>query len=269
MKTIENDLPASKLVKDQKIDKGPLFYTEHGKRYRITAHIRYDDQFVNGHNSFSITADISEGGRWSASGCCHEEVAKHFPELAPFIKWHLFDASGPMHYIANTVYHAGDKDYHGCKAGEPLAFDLAVKFNGFPMLWRGDQKFIKWLKEGHDVTDGEVIAIYHDDKTMKFGPKYTIGHYTAEKWHDCPFDTEAEALEFIASARLGYTIKSIATQWGEGKERDLDAARSCAVWPDATDEDLTAPGLEKRLVDRLPALILEFKTAMETLGFIY
>jgi hypothetical protein len=55
----------------------------------------------------------------------------------------------------------------------------------------------------------------------------------------------------------------------EGKARELDHARSSAVWPDATDEDLTAPGLEARLLARLPVLMVEFKNAVESLGLVY
>jgi len=56
---------------------------------------------------------------------------------------------------------------------------------------------------------------------------------------------------------------------GEGKERDLQAARNCAIWPDATDDDLIFPGLEGRLLNRLPGLMAEFKSVMESLGFVY
>lgn len=58
---------------------------------------------------------------------------------------------------------------------------------------------------------------------------------------------------------------------GEGKERDLAAARRCAVWPDAADEELCQerPQLEAALKARLPALLAEFKQAMLEIGFIY
>jgi hypothetical protein len=36
----------------------------------------------------------------------HEELAVVFPELAHLTKWHLVSTDGPMHYIANTTYHA-------------------------------------------------------------------------------------------------------------------------------------------------------------------
>lgn len=101
----------SALVKSQFKKYGPKVYAEGGEKYRITATVRYDDEFGNGHNSFSVTADIDcqdSRGRWvdDSGGCCHDEIAKHFPDLAPVIKWHLTISDGPMHYLANTVYHA-------------------------------------------------------------------------------------------------------------------------------------------------------------------
>lgn len=95
----------------------------------LVAHVRHDDCCGNGHNSFAITCDTydrdghhgepslvnSHGKRvWlSACGCQHDLVAKHFPELAPFIKWHLTATDGPLHYIANTLYWAqsGNVEY--------------------------------------------------------------------------------------------------------------------------------------------------------------
>lgn len=111
--TIEtSELPVSVLIRDQKKTFGPVFYAEGGTRYRITATARYDDQCGNGHNSFAITAEIDRktgNGRWEedSGGCCHEEVAKHFPQLAPLLKWHLTSSDGPMHYVANGLYWAG------------------------------------------------------------------------------------------------------------------------------------------------------------------
>ena len=69
-----------------------------------------------------------------------------------------------------------------------------------------------------------------------------------------------------AEGQPGYRIA-----WDEktAKESNLDHARSSAVWPDATDEDLLAPGLEERLQARLPRLMGEFKAAVESLGFVY
>jgi hypothetical protein len=153
-------LPASKLTKQQVKTYGPRFFSINGKRYRITVQARYDDSCGNGYNSFGLTATIdrqTKNGHWTdhAGGCCHNEIAKHFPELTPLIKWHLTSSNGPLHYVANTLY---------------------------------------WI--GLD---------------------------------------------------------------------NLEFARNCAVWPDATPEQIT----EQNLKARLPELLKEFRTTMESIGFIY
>lgn len=150
------------------------FFHENGTEYRITVKLRYDDECGNGHNTFSITADIDEktkNGKWrdDSGGCIHDEIVKHFPKYAPFIKWHLCSSDGPMYYIENTLYHV----------------------------------------EQHEP----------DAKTEK--------------------------------------------------SANLDHARSAAIWPEATDEELTAPDLKEKLLARLPGLMDEFCAAMESLGFVY
>jgi hypothetical protein len=56
---------------------------------------------------------------------------------------------------------------------------------------------------------------------------------------------------------------------GEGKVRALDSARSCAVWPEATDEELMADDIKDRLEARLPKLKEDFKADMVALGFVW
>jgi len=55
------------------------------------------------------------------------------------------------------------------------------------------------------------------------------------------------------------------------QQGNLNYARSTAVWPEATDEQLLLPriGLESMLKDRLPALLVEFKDAMLECGFVW
>lgn len=215
--------PDSTLTKRQTKTLGPRFYLEGGTKYRITAKVRYDDQCGNGHNSFSITGEIDRqaGGRWvdDACGCIHKEISKHFPELSPYIKWHLTDSGGPMHYLSNTQYHAGDRDCHGLRKGERR------------QIINGRTGRPSWKLCEHDL------------------PRYVDAD-------ECP--TKTATLRYVPWERVG-----------EGKERDLDAARRTAAWPDATDEQLTDPGLEERLKARLTALVDEFRQAVESLGFTF
>lgn len=139
-------------------------YQESGDQFSITAKIRYDDECGNGHNTFAITADIkrrSANGRWvwHSGGCCHDVIAKRFPEFAYLIKWHLCGSHEPMHYLANTLYHV--------------------------------------------------------------------------------------------------------------KEANYDHARSTAIWPNATDNQLADSDLEQCLIDRLPALMEAFQHDVAELGFVF
>lgn len=190
------EVPDSVLVKQQN-----KVYLHRGDDIVVEATVRWDDKCGNGHNSFSIVADVydrehmspcepcmrSANGKrlWlGACGCCHDIVRKYLPELAKYIKWHLVGSDMPLHYVENVTYLAGDKDCWGLAKGEVSE------------------------KSGHI---------------------------------------------------------------GEGKERELDGAREAAVWPDATDEQLSVPKdeLKQALLDRLPALMKEFKADVEELGFVY
>jgi uncharacterized protein Usg len=219
----------TKLVKKQVIERAKQ-YREDGHTYRIKVRIRHDDQCGNGHNTFSITGDIDEqlrNGRWReySGGCIHDEIANHFPELQPFIKWHLTSTDGPMHYVANTTYLAGDTDYNGLREGEKR--QLRNGRTGLP-VWEAV------------VLDGN-------------GEARTVPGFS---WFDAETAPEADG----------------DIQWrpvwieGEGKEPELEAARRTAIWPDATLEQLRD---KKALEARLPALMKEFRAAVESLGLVY
>lgn len=156
----------------------------YGKDAAMTVEIRFDDDCGNGHNTFAITAEVKRpmARDIEAVGCLHDDIARVFPELAPLIKWHLVSTDGPMHYIANTVFLAGDADCWGLRKGE----------------------------QGKHRT-------------------------------------------------------------GEGKARELESARAAACWPDAPDSILCADKatLTSALVDRLPALLADFESAVNDCGFLY
>lgn len=78
----------------------------------VVAHVRFDDECRNGHQSFAITGSVYEAGKphternMISCGCVHEPVAEAYPQLAEFIRWHLTSTDGPMHYAANGAYFA-------------------------------------------------------------------------------------------------------------------------------------------------------------------
>lgn len=84
-----------------------------GGRQRIRAKYGLDYEFGRRNNQaphFSVTCDIEQkrgNGRWdeSGGGAAHDMIAKYFPNLAPYIQWHLVAlGEGPMHYLANAKY---------------------------------------------------------------------------------------------------------------------------------------------------------------------
>lgn len=189
-------------------------YTEGRNKYAITAEVRFDDNCNNRHESFSITADIRENGREYMGGCCHDEIAQHFPEFAPLIKWHLTSTDGPMHYIANTMYHALE---HGATHA--------------------------WVYyEGEHALDPLGLS---DKKGERL----------------CGYLKSAQALK--AEGVPGYRI-----QWDNKtvKTANFDYARSAAIWPDATIEQLRD---KAALEARLPQLLADFKAAMIGAGFVW
>jgi len=243
----------------------------------INVKIRYDDNCGNGHNSFSITGDIfnsptSELDRYhEMGGCIHEEIIKYFPKLKKYIKWHLTSSDGPMHYLSNTLYNAGDKDHNGYHKGQVDSWEKKIKFGNFPILFSVNRDFQKWLEEvkaeGSNY-DFEVIGIDHKDRKT-YGTHYTFGGF-GETWYDCPFQTEEEAVSFLAALQsFDFKTVEVATSRSDGKERELDAARNSAVWPEATDKCLMSDNLKEALEARLPSLMNEFRRDMEELDFIF
>ena len=104
----------------------------------------------------------------------------------------------------------------------------------------------------------QVVSFAHEDRpgeSYKFAPHYTFAGF-GEKWHECPFRDKEEADQMAAALNsCRVTFQREAVEFSEGKERELDAARRVAIWPEATDEELTAPDLKGRLEARLPALL--------------
>lgn len=225
-----------------KSQKKKMFF--HGADESMIVTIRYDDECGNGHNTFSITAEIygderipgetsitvpgKKTRRWMQScGCLHDEIIKKFPELAKYIKFHLCSTDGPMHYVANTIYHASDKDCWGLRKGEKRQ----IKRGGIEPAW-----ILSTMVDG-EVRCAEVDGV----------EKYAHGHEQPP--------AVAENLFYAPWYQIG-----------KGKEPDIEAARHCAIWPDATPEQLTD---KDALTARLPELMAEFQAAVIELGFTY
>lgn len=149
-----------------------LKYTETRiyKGYKVDVKVRLSDDCRNGHADFAITADIYEKNKydywkWTAGGCCHEEIAVVFPELRPFIALHLSDAKGaPMYAQGNGFYHLRnsskkltmeylritDIEYNRFfhEAEDQLYFTYLLQTMGIPERWMQEaQAAIKQLEQ--------------------------------------------------------------------------------------------------------------------------
>lgn len=237
--------------------------------------IRFDDSCKNGHNTFSITGeagDIKDGRHCppDSFGCLHDDIAQ--TKYAPLIKWHLVSTDGPMHYIANTTHLASNRDCWGRAAGEPSATRRVVVFGDNPITHSpgSNNEFVKWLAEngqdtGSGVYDFEVIQL-DSDKPETFSPKFTFGGF-GDKWHTGPFDTYDQAHDFLfALQNCDPHFETEVLTVSSGKAPELDAARNTAIWPDATQEQLTDP---VALAEHWLAIRPEFRTAIESLGFTW
>jgi hypothetical protein len=197
---------------------------------------------------------------------CHEDFEKIFPEYAHLTKYHLISTKEPMHYVANAMYHASDKDHWGKRKGEEHRQKTMIRFNDVPVLIeKYSESFIKFLQEQSSFENLSIEKIDHvNDRNdnYKFEPKFTFAGF-ANKWHECPFDNLDEAQRF-KQALVGCKTEfiKICVSWGEGKEPDLKAARASAVWPDADLSDFTPEKLKEHLV----VLMENFKNDLKQAG---
>lgn len=219
----------------------------------VRVEMRYDDQCNNKHNTFSITGSTydweSRGKRegWveSGGGCVHEAIAKAYPELAHLIKWHLVSDDAPMHYIANTLYLAGDRDYNGLRAGEE-----------------------KPLVNGRTGETYKELVAANEDGVMEGSGAWD--KYRGDRY--VPLMTLVKDIRITPTTvipnppTLVWRTKMIR---GEGKKRELEAARRTAIWPTATDEQLMQEpaALKAALEARHAPLMAQFFLEMTDAGF--
>lgn len=201
----------------------------YGKNAVIQATVCFDDRCKNGHATFTITGEVRIPGRGDCEAC-------------------------------------------GCLHG-----DIARKFPNLAPL-------IKWHLTSTDgpmdyLSNTVLLAGDRDCWGLKKGERRQIinGRTQQPCWElvgvvngmevphrevpntvDADVCPEAPTFKYAPWCRVG-----------EGKERQLDAARRTAVWPEATDEQLSLPPgeLKTLLRARLPALMQAFRADMEAFGF--
>lgn len=165
---------------------------------------------------FSITGSTWELGKPKidkysiTSGALR--VGDYFPELGYLDKYHLMSTEQPMHYIANTLYHASNRDHNGLLKDEKR------------QIRNGGTGRLCWHQVAIDEKGNETEL------------------YTLNKYQDSETQPNSEniRIEWRPLWRVG-----------EGKSPDLEAARSSACWPDAELSDFTKEKLEARLPELL------------------
>lgn len=161
-------------------------YVENGEKYVITVTAKLADECKNGHCDFSITGDIvriARNGRriWAGGGCCHEAIAKRFPELRKFIPLHLCNYLGmPMYPEANGQYFM--------KEGKEKATEyLRLKDGEFEVLAKAkdeaERPYFKYL-----LFSLGIVARWKDeaDEFIAF-----LEEKTGNKWVN-PYNEETE-----------------------------------------------------------------------------
>lgn len=233
-----------------------LYPEFNGKTLKI--HIRYDDKCGNGHNSFSITGSC--GGNNGIGGCIHDFIAEQKPELKKYLKWHLCGSNEPMHYLANSMYHAKEIKPNTV----PRFYDYYLKFEGISFTFKLDKRFKSFL-ESYNGESLEVVAVKHPRDSKTYSDNYTFSNCTLD-WYKCLFREERKAVE-MANALMSrpFEITRQISSYRDEKIPDLKAARRSAIWFDAELSDFT----EEKLMARLPKLIEEFRKDVESLGFVY
>lgn len=183
------------------------FFTENKRKYRITVTILLDDDCHNNMCDWSITADIrwkNEYGIYKEymGGCCHDEIARHCPELAKFIPLHCCNHYGaPMYPVENGIYHIKNSD-------KSVAIEyLHISDKEYYKLSEAvdDKMYFKYLLFNLGIVDrwkhesGELIAELED----LCGKKW-VNPYKPEKERFTLTLTDEERLLIEERIKAGY-----------------------------------------------------------------
>lgn len=190
---------------------GTKFFTENEEDYRITVRISLDDDCKNNICDWSIAADVdwkNKHGKYEdyLGGCCHDEVAKHFPELAKFISLHLCNHYGaPMYPVENGIYHVRRSgmsvamEYlriseQECaelyKASEDELYFKYMLFNlGIVNRWKRESEELiaeleklcgkKWVNPYKPEEERFVLTLTDEERSL-IEERIKAGHYSSE-----------------------------------------------------------------------------------------
>lgn len=183
------------------------YYTENGYKYKIKTTISLDDDCHNNMCNWSITADIRWKNKYGIykeymGGCCHDEIARHCPELAKFIPLHGCNHYGaPLYPVENGIYHVK-------RSGMFVAMEyLRILEQECVELYKAseDKMYFKYMLFNLGIVDrwkresDELIAELED----LCGKKW-VNPYTPEKERFTLTLTDEERLLIEESIKAGY-----------------------------------------------------------------
>lgn len=156
---------------------------------------------------WSVTADIRRKNKCGTygeymGGCCHNEVAKHFPELAKFISLHLCNHYGaPMYPVENGIYHVR-------RSGMSVAMEyLRISEQECVELYKAseDKMYFKYLLFNLGIVDrwkreSDELLVELEDLC---GKKW-VNPYTPEKERFTLTLTDEERLLIEERIKAGY-----------------------------------------------------------------
>lgn len=238
-----------------------------GQKGRIKCEIRYNDECGNGHNSFSITGTVfshptsTRDQYWDRGGCIHDEIAKHFPEFKHLIKWHSMTSEAPLHYIANTLYHANESlKYNFTIDSKNKLVQSLHMFNVPADFLTNNDAYKSNLQKvfiDYDLnTEYQEYRRDHDIDKRGLYDDYCLYNYCLELESFLDLNKDADINNYRIKKEKG----------SEYREINLEYARSTAIAPDATLCQLQS---KEWLEARLPQLQAAFITDIEALGFVY
>lgn len=208
-------------------------------RMKIEAEVSWDVQnsTIKDRNTLYIKAKIfrrrGSRGIWLL---WHDDpivptIIRHLPQLKPLQKWYRSTSEEPLGYFS-AVYHAGDRDISGHRAGEVVAAEYYVGYH-----------------HGSHGALESALCLFRDGK-----PEPAV------------FKTKAAASK-TAKACGGCVSKHVLIE-AEGKVRCFEEARQLARWPEATDKQLSVSPkrLRLRLEQRLPVVMKQFQEDVENIG---
>lgn len=124
-------------------------FTKNRQKHIIHVTAKLDDECHNKVCGFSITGDIrqmNKYGRWEdvAGGCIHEDIAKHFPYLKPYLKLHGCNYLGqPSYPEANGQYFFREEGIE--RAADYLRISRAEAEQLYKARYDDERTYFKYL----------------------------------------------------------------------------------------------------------------------------